>query len=108
MTVLLRTLTEKSVMPEGTKHEGKTIGDLLTTNKTYLLYSYFNYDRITFVPSVLEQLRIKPEHIITKPGKNPEFYKMYADRNFQTMVRMKTSKVSKENKEAARCATVGW
>lgn len=78
--VLLRTLTEKSVIPQG-KNAGLKVGEVLDRNKISLIYSYFHYERITYTPDVLDKLRILEEDRITKPGKEPEKFKKYELRN---------------------------
>jgi hypothetical protein len=78
--VLLRTLTEKSVIPQG-KNKGLQVGEVLLRSKISLIYSYFYYDRITYTPSVLDALRIDQEDRIAKPGKDPEKFKRYEERN---------------------------
>jgi hypothetical protein len=78
--ILLRTLTEKSIIQNG-KNKGFPVGDLLLRCKTDLIYSYFNYANITFTPEIIEKLKIRPEDIIKKPGKAPEKFEFYSTRN---------------------------
>lgn len=105
--IKLRKLTEKSVFPEGTKHAGMTIGDMLVTNKTYLLYVYFFYDRLSFIDAVLHKLHIRPEHIIEKPGSKPELFEQYGKRNIGLSLSYKTKNISdKEDKNYAASAII--
>lgn len=80
MIVLLRTLTEKSLIQAG-KNANMLVGDLLQTRKIDLIYIYFNYSNITFTKEILQKLRIREEDYIEKPGKCPEKYHYYANRN---------------------------
>ncbi len=79
-TYLLRTLTRKSIIPAG-KNQGLTVQDVLQKSKSDLIYSYFNYNRITFTADILDELRIDPADRLEKPGKNPEVGLKYINRN---------------------------
>ena len=78
--VLLRTLTKKSII-QGGKHQGLQVADLLLRSKISLIYSYFNYSGISFTSDVLDELYISQEDRIAKPGKDPEKFKKYEERN---------------------------
>lgn len=78
--ILLKTLTKKSIIQNG-KNKGLTVSDLLRLKKIDLIYSYYHYDVLTFTDEILDELGIKPEDKIEKPGKAPEKFKYYADRN---------------------------
>lgn len=78
--ILLRTLTEKSIIQNG-KNKGLPVGDLLNRCKTDLIYSYFHYANITFTPEIIAKLNLRPEDIIQKPGKAPEKFEFYSTRN---------------------------
>jgi hypothetical protein len=77
---LLRTLTRKSTIPAG-KNQGLTVQEVLQKSKSDLIYSYFNYNRITFTDDILDELRINPADRIQKPGKDPEMGVKYINRN---------------------------
>lgn len=69
MTILLRTLTQKSYLKFG-KHADLRVGDLLSGHKKrYLRWVYFNMSMINFNDEVLEILDITEEYKIDKPGK---------------------------------------
>jgi hypothetical protein len=89
---LLRTLTEKSVIPLG-KNKGLQVSDVLLKSKISLIYSYFYYDRITFTSSVLDTLKIDQEDRIAKPGKNPETFKKYEQRNHYVVAKFIAQKL---------------
>ncbi len=78
--ILLKTLTRKSII-QGGKNKGLAVADLLRKKKTDLIYSYFNYDGITFTDDILDELNIYLEDRIKKPGKDPDKYSKYAERN---------------------------
>ena len=78
--ILLKKLTKKSVIQAG-KNKGLTVGDLLQIRKIDLIYSYFNYGALTFTDEILDELHIYNEDRIQKPGKDPEKFKKYSDRN---------------------------
>jgi hypothetical protein len=94
--ILLKKLTEKSVIQAG-KNKGLTVGDLLQIKKIDLIYSYFNYGALTFTDEILDKLTIYPEDRIEKPGKNPEKFKKYADRNMYIASKIIASKIVNEN-----------
>lgn len=80
--ILLRKMTEKSVIPDG-KNKGMTVGDLLITSKASLIYTYFTYELLTFTDDILKKLNIRQEDYIAKPGKAPEKAQYYIKRNVQ-------------------------
>ena len=78
--IYLRTLTERSQLKFG-KHYDLTVHELLILQKhRYLRWIYFNCSMITFMPNILELIRIDEEFIIDKPGKAPELYDDQQDR----------------------------
>jgi hypothetical protein len=94
--ILLKKLTEKSVIQAG-KNKGLTVGDVLQIRKIDLIYSYFNYDGLTFTDEILDKLKIYPEDRIQKPGKEPEKFKVYAERNIYIASKIIASKNINEN-----------
>lgn len=88
MHILLRTLTRKSII-DGGKNKGLTVQEVLSKSKVDLIYSYFNYSNITFMDDILDELKIYPEDRIAKPGKDPEKFEKYKDRNLRMFVKMK-------------------
>lgn len=79
-TILLKKLTEKSMIPAG-KNAGCYVGEILQRSKISLIYSYFHYSNITFTDEILDKLRIEPEDRIAKPGKDPSKFEHYSNRN---------------------------
>jgi hypothetical protein len=77
-SILLRTLTRKSVMSFG-KYKGQIIDEILRLGMHhYLRYIYYNLDGITFIDEILRQINIFNDHHdyrIPKPGKDPEYGK---------------------------------
>lgn len=73
---ILRTMTWLSkIDAEGTKWHGCTIQQIFDGgHKSYLRYMYYHYDRLTFIPEILNALAIREEYRIKKPGKNLEMY----------------------------------
>ena len=77
MTVILRKLTEKSVLDFGA-HEGYRVGDLMKTRrKGYLVWVYYHCSNITFTDEILDKLGIETK--IDKPGKNHEIHKKWKE-----------------------------
>lgn len=78
--VSLRTMTKKSVFKTDGKFANQTVGSLLKSPKGLerLVYSYFNYERISFVDEVLNELGIIPEIRLEKPSKitKEEYYEI--------------------------------
>jgi hypothetical protein len=85
--ILLRTLTKKSLIADG-KNKGLLVGDVLIKCKTDLLYSYFNYANLSFTEDILDELRISAEDRITKPGKDPDKFIHYRNRNLYTAAKI--------------------
>ncbi len=96
--VLLKTLTRKSIIADG-KNKGLSVTDLLKNKKIDLIYSYFNYSGITFTDDVLDELNINSEDRLKKPGKDPEKYKKYAERNVYLYAKTVAKKVMKKGED---------
>lgn len=75
-TLLLRTMTLKSVIQAG-KYSGRTVEYVISKDKDYLLYIYYNYNLLSFHYTILDELGISLEDRILKPGRNPELYLNY-------------------------------
>lgn len=71
--VALRKLTLKSKINFG-KYAEHTVGSLIEANPYYLVWLYYNADRISFVDEVMDMLIARfPKFVwISKPGKEPE------------------------------------
>jgi hypothetical protein len=78
--VLLRRMTYKSVIDKG-KYKGYTVEEVLKISKIHLLRLYFGYDNLTFVDEILDQLNLRDEDRITKPGKATKRIEYYLNRN---------------------------
>ena len=71
-SVLLRTLTKKSVLWFG-KHNGLKVQQVIDLQLgTYLRWVYYNFTGITFTEDILEELTITENRKIQKPGIAPE------------------------------------
>jgi hypothetical protein len=70
--VSLRKLAYKSVLNFG-KHADRSINQIIQLDKgySYLIWMYYNCDRISFIDEILD-IVIPVEHRIEKPSKDPE------------------------------------
>ena len=69
---LLRKLADKSKFGYG-KYSDLSVRDVLNLgHPNYIRWCYFNSDKISFLDSILDEVRIPEEYRIQKPGKNPE------------------------------------
>ena len=74
--VKLRKLAEKSIWDYG-KFKGYTVRDIMLCHKKYIVWAYYNLEKISFVDDILDDLhktfgdKFKR---IDKPGKEPEYY----------------------------------
>lgn len=69
--ILLRTLTEKSILGFG-KYAEMSIRQILDLHKSvYLRWIYYNLSGITFTDEILSKIFIRKSYRIPKPGKNP-------------------------------------
>jgi hypothetical protein len=83
--VLLRTLTRKSLMWFG-KYEGLRIQQIIDLQKqTYLRWVYYNCNGVSFTKDVLEEIRIKEDRRIPKPGICPEIHDKISQENIGKM-----------------------
>lgn len=73
---MLRKLTPLSRIDFG-YHRGKTVGQILqaTNGKSYMTWLYFNASHIDLSDELKSELKI--EHILEKPGKDPETYGLF-------------------------------
>jgi len=73
--ILLRTLTEESIIGFG-KWTDLKVGDVLA-KKYYvqIRWIYYNCSMITFFDNILEEVGITKGDRIEKPGKNPDKFK---------------------------------
>lgn len=73
--VKLRKLAHKSVWDYG-KFQGITIRDLMISNRKYIVWAYYNLEKISFIDEILDELAsyYKKFKRIDKPGKDPQYY----------------------------------
>jgi hypothetical protein len=84
-SVVLRTLTGKSVMWFG-KYEGLKVQQIIDLHhKDYIRYIYYNFSGITFTEEVLKEVAISNERVIKKPGTAPEMHQQVFEENRKIM-----------------------
>ena len=89
-TTLLRTLTRKSTLKFG-EYAHCCVQELLNKHKhMYLRWVYYNCDMITFKEDILEEINLKGDFLIVKPGKCPE-----KNNEMIELIRSKTSAFTK-------------
>lgn len=73
--VTLRKLAHKSKWEYG-KHTGRTINDIMIVDYKYLVWAYYNLERISFIDEILDEFANKFEKFkrIDKPGKDPNYF----------------------------------
>jgi len=72
MTILLRKMTRKSVFKEG-RFTGYTVQKILDLDKPdYLIWTYFNIEKLTFIDEILDKLGIIKKWRIQKPSIDKE------------------------------------
>lgn len=95
--LLLRKMTRLSKISLG-KNAGLTVGEVMKKCKLDIIYSYFHYDMITFTDDILDELLIRPEDRIEKPGKAPEKHDYYRHRNNGLAAKITAKHVAKKLK----------
>ena len=102
-SVLLRTLTNKSIMWFG-KHEGLRIQQIIDLqHQTYLRWVYYNCKGVSFNADVLDAIRIAEDKRIPKPGCCPELHNEVCQENMKKMgfkAKSHMRKVTRVRKEA--------
>jgi hypothetical protein len=69
---LLRKLADKSKFGYG-KYQTLSVRDVLNLgHPNYIRWCYFYSDKISFLDSILDEVKIPKEYRIEKPGRNPE------------------------------------
>ena len=78
----LRKMTFKSKMGFG-RYSNDTVQEVLHRTRwggrSYLVWCYFNLEKISFTDEVLDFLGVAEEDRIEKPGKDPEFWEGVRD-----------------------------
>lgn len=81
--VTLRKLAPRSLLGSelSPKYAGCTVEQLMELHPSTIWYVYTHFDRITFLPEIISQLKEKfPEFTeIDKPGKDPSTFKVRID-----------------------------
>ena len=70
----LRTLTTKSKLKFG-KFADILLDNLVSTQKKYLRWVYYNCSNINYMPDIIKNIGIPEDYVIVKPGKNEELGK---------------------------------
>lgn len=84
-SIILRTLTNKSILWFG-KHNGLKVQQIIDLHeKDYIRYIYYNFSGITFTEEVLSEISITNERLITKPGIAPEMHQKVFEENRKNM-----------------------
>ena len=108
-TYRLRTLTKKSTLWFG-KYDGVSIQQILNLSKnSYLRWIYYNIEGISFMDDILEEITVRGERKIKKPGIMPEMGKKVTDENFENMngrTKSHMKKVIRINKEIKEKKTI--
>lgn len=75
--IRLRTMARKSVFSFG-KHEGLSVQQVLDLKDySWLRWCYFNCSMLSFLPDILDEVRILDDFRIEKPGTDAEKYEAY-------------------------------
>lgn len=100
--VILRTLTRKSILWFG-KHNGMTVQQILDLHYgTYLRYIYYNVAGVSFCNDILDEITIRENRRIKKPGSAPEMHTEICEENLKKLSfksRMHYNKVNRIKKE---------
>jgi hypothetical protein len=100
-SILLRKMTYKSVIDKG-KYKGYTVEEVLKISKIHLLRLYFGYDNLTFVDEILDQLHLRDEDRLTKPGKATKRIEYYLNRNLFMQAKIDVHKAGVEEPERVK------
>lgn len=77
----LRVLTKKSIVPQG-KHEGCKVGDLLNAKRyNHIAWVYYCCSKISYQDEILEEVGIREDMRIKKPGKDLEMFQIFIKMN---------------------------
>ena len=90
----------KSILRTNGNFRNRTVGSLLNSLNgiNHLAYSYFCYERISFVDEVLTELGITPEIRIDKPGKiNRDDYNELRDKHLPKIRGVTRYQINRDN-----------
>ena len=98
--ILKRILTRKSILGFG----NFTVKDLSVQmlldsgQQNYLIVSYYNYEKIDFEESILDELGITKEYRISKPGKSDEMRLRFFSERLEKMSDLEKHIYNQKNK----------
>jgi hypothetical protein len=96
--IRLRTLAEKSILGFG-KYADMSVGQILTLKHTrYLRWCYYHCSMISFHVDILDKVSIFEQNYITKPGVDPEMYKVVNDRVMGSIGGLQKHVINKTNR----------
>jgi hypothetical protein len=97
-TVTLRKLAHKSVWTYG-KYDGYTVKDILGIAPVYLVWAYYNLDKISFIDEILDGFASKYKQFkrIDKPGKDPDYHESYFKFEYRNMSKSQLLNLIKGN-----------
>jgi hypothetical protein len=105
-SVLLRTLTKKSVLWFG-KHCGLKVQQVIDIRcQTYLRWIYYNFIGITFTEDILEDLTITENRRIPKPGIAPEKHVEVMEENRKSLYYQTKGHMDKIVKIRSKCKLI--
>lgn len=87
-TVTLRKLAPKSVWDYG-KYQGHCVKDIIIINPKYLLWAYYNLERISFIDEILDGFaaQYKKFKRIDKPGVDPDYFEEHLSFQYRKMTK---------------------
>lgn len=102
-SILLRTLTGKSVLWFG-KYNGVKVQQVIDLRShTYLRWIYYNITGITFTDDILKELTITENRKIKKPGIAPEMHDKVMEENKEPMHLFTKGHMNRMVKIRAKC-----
>lgn len=104
--VKLRKLARESSWDYG-KYTGYKVKDVLLTNRKYLVWAYYNLEKISFVDDILAEFteNYTGFKIIDKPGKDPEYFKESFKRTYRQLSKMELHNLIIANKMNGRVSS---
>jgi hypothetical protein len=109
--VLLRTLTEKSILKFGRYNDltvNEIMGSLRTKGKIYLTWVYYNCSNISFHEDVLSTLGITDDIKIPKPGNvTKQEYGLLKVKTIQNRIAWEDENLTDEERELQRLQNAG-
>lgn len=81
---ILRTMALKSKF-DGGKYSNQTVEIVLKIDPNYIIWNYYNMEKISFIDDILEQVGIASEFRINKPGIDKAMVVKVFNRNIDKM-----------------------